>query len=698
MKKKILVRAPALSRSGYGEQARFALRALRKYEDIFDIYLYPITWGKTSWIWEENEEREWLDRLIEKTFQHQQKNGTYDISLQVTIPNEWEKMAPVNIGYTAGIETNKIAGPWIEKCNIMDHIIVVSEHAKHGFENTSYEVVDRNTGKKIPDFRCTTPVTTVSYATRDIEPIDPQLDLKTDFNFLTIAQWSPRKNLENTIKWFIEEFKNEEVGLIVKANLANNSNRDRQVTKRRLRSFINKHPDRKCKIYLLHGDMTEEELTGLYRHPKVKALINLAHGEGFGLPMFEAIQNELPVIAPGWSGHVDFLYAPKKDKKTKKVRNRPHFSKVDYTLQPVQKAAVWEDVLVADSMWCFPNKGSYKKELRNVYKNYGYYLSLTKKLKQHNEEKFSQESTYRQFAEIAYGEKIIKSEDVKYVFVNDLWPEQYLGGAELTLDALLEKKFDECIKVNSKSLTRELIDTHKDKTWVFGNFTQMPDWSAAYLQDNGVSYNIVEFDYKYCKYRNLELHELMEGKSCSCQDSEFGKAVKGFFDNASHVFFMSDKQMTIIRERLSLGKQKCSVLSSVFKKEHLDYIKQLRESGPENRENVWAISASPNWVKGHGEAKTWCKEKNEDFVELNNMPYEKVLETLSKVKGLCLLPPGADTCPRLVIEAKLLGCQLNCNENVQHLEEGWFNDQSPGQIENYLKNYDKRFWGVLNVQ
>ena len=149
MKKKILVRAPALSRSGYGEQARFALRALRKYEDIFDIYLYPITWGKTSWVWEESEEREWLDNLIEKTYHHQQNEGTYDMSLQVTIPNEWERMAPVNIGYTAGIETNKIAGPWIEKCQLMDRIIVVSEHAKHGFENTSYEVVDRNTGRKL---------------------------------------------------------------------------------------------------------------------------------------------------------------------------------------------------------------------------------------------------------------------------------------------------------------------------------------------------------------------------------------------------------------------------------------------------------------------------------------------------------------------------------------------------------------------
>ena len=50
MKNKILLKGPVLSQSGYGEQARFALRALRSREDIFDIYIVPIAWGKTGWI------------------------------------------------------------------------------------------------------------------------------------------------------------------------------------------------------------------------------------------------------------------------------------------------------------------------------------------------------------------------------------------------------------------------------------------------------------------------------------------------------------------------------------------------------------------------------------------------------------------------------------------------------------------------
>ena len=117
MKNKILLKGPVLSQSGYGEQARFALRALRSREDIFDIYIVPIPWGKTGWINYDNEERAWIDERIRATQMHNQQGGTFDASVQVTIPNEWENLAPVNIGYTAGIETTKVAPIWLQKAN-----------------------------------------------------------------------------------------------------------------------------------------------------------------------------------------------------------------------------------------------------------------------------------------------------------------------------------------------------------------------------------------------------------------------------------------------------------------------------------------------------------------------------------------------------------------------------------------------------
>ena len=113
MKKKILVRGPLLTRSGYGEHTRLVLRSLKEYQDRFDIYALAVTWGGTNWLFDDNEERDWFDEILRKTIIYTNEGGQFDISVQVTIPNEWERMAPVNVGVTAGIETNRVA---FKKC------------------------------------------------------------------------------------------------------------------------------------------------------------------------------------------------------------------------------------------------------------------------------------------------------------------------------------------------------------------------------------------------------------------------------------------------------------------------------------------------------------------------------------------------------------------------------------------------------
>ena len=89
MKKNIILKGPVLTRSGYGEQSRFALRALRSRPDLYDIFIQPLPWGETSWLSDTNEERSWIDQTIEKTISYIQRGGTFDMSVQVTIPNEF---------------------------------------------------------------------------------------------------------------------------------------------------------------------------------------------------------------------------------------------------------------------------------------------------------------------------------------------------------------------------------------------------------------------------------------------------------------------------------------------------------------------------------------------------------------------------------------------------------------------------------
>lgn len=402
MRKKIIVRAPALSRSGYGEQARFAIRALRTREDLFDVYIINIPWGSTGQTLSDSSEALYIREKIRKTAVYmQQANTEFDISLQVTIPNEFQKMAHVDVGYTAGIETTKVSPQWIDKCNaIVDKLIVVSEHSKKVFEQTKYAVQDEN-GNQHHNWGLSKPVEVVNYAVRPSTPEPIEINLTTTKNFLTVAQWGPRKNLENTIGWFVQEFKDDEtVGLVVKTNTASDSVIDREHTAARLQKLLSQIGEYKCKVYLVHGELPEGALTWLYQHPTMHGFINIAHGEGYGLPLFEAAYNGLPLVTMSWSGQMDFICKP--NKKGKKV---PLISKVDYNLDKVQTSAVWAGVIQEDSMWAYAKEKSYKRALRECLTKRKYCLERATSLKKHLLENFTEEKKHAEFVNSLYPEE-----------------------------------------------------------------------------------------------------------------------------------------------------------------------------------------------------------------------------------------------------------------------------------------------------
>jgi glycosyltransferase involved in cell wall biosynthesis len=199
--------------------------------------------------------------------------------------------------------------------------------------------------------------------------------------------------MENTIKWFIETFKDDEtVGLVLKTNLLADSIFDREHTTARLQALIAPHKDRKCKIYLIHGELVPGQLEWLYQHPTMKALINIAHGEGYGLPMFEAAYNGLPLITTTWSGQMDFICKP--NKKGKRV---PRVIRVDYDIKPVQKQAVWKGVIEENSMWAYAKENSYKRALQDCLEKEAHYQKEAKTLQRYILQNFKEENLYEQF-------------------------------------------------------------------------------------------------------------------------------------------------------------------------------------------------------------------------------------------------------------------------------------------------------------
>lgn len=385
MRKRVIVEGCVLSRSGYGEHARMILRALRSREDdLFDIFVIPLAWGKTGWLSDNTEERAWIEEKIKRTAEIVRFGIPFDVHIFVGLPNEVKRRAPKCFLVTAGIETNKVCDQWAQASHLVDQIIVPSEHAKQGFLNAG----NTNTNIEV-----------VSYPVRTSEP-DPNfnLELSTDFNFLVVSQWAERKNLTNTIEWFLEKYWNHKnVGLVLKINFVKNCTKDREFCMNRLKHLLNKHDKSECKIYLLHGDMTENELSAMYQHPKIKAIVSATHGEGFGLPLFEAATYGLPVVAPDWSAHTDFLKIP--------GSKQSHFTKVDFTIEKVQQVAHWQNVITEDMFWCFPQKTAFQKALENVRFSHDEKLKQARELAEYLKSTLSEASIYDKVAKLIFGEE-----------------------------------------------------------------------------------------------------------------------------------------------------------------------------------------------------------------------------------------------------------------------------------------------------
>lgn len=410
---KVLLEAPILTQSGYGEHSRLVFRALLSQRA--DVYVNPLGWGQTGWISKFDSEREIIERSINNFhYAHQKvKSGedfSFDMQIHVGIPNEFTKRAPYSICVTAGIETDRVSSNWIIKTHKeIDKLIVPSNHSKDSFINTAYEAIDNQQNLKTI-LKCDCPVEVVPYPVKNIIPDHLDMSFDTDFNFLSIALLGARKNLDNMINWFVEEFKDENVGLILKTATSTGSNIDYEHTRQLLERILSKKQgNRKCKVFLLHGDLSEEQIHSLYVRDDINAYITTTHGEGYGLPIFESAYSGLPVVATNWSGHLDFLEAKVKEKK--KIKLKKLFAEVDFELKEIPNKVVWKDILIEGSQWAYPKETSFKKQIRNVYKNYSLYkkraLILQKEIKQN----FSQKQVISKMKEAIFSDFKKNSEE-----------------------------------------------------------------------------------------------------------------------------------------------------------------------------------------------------------------------------------------------------------------------------------------------
>jgi len=286
--------------------------------------------------------------------------------------------------------------------------------------------------------------------------------------------------------------------------------------------------------------------------------------------------------------------------------------------------------------------------------------------------------------------------NTEIIFVADLYSNEYIGGAELTTDAIISYGKQKIFGLHSESLTPELVEKNKDKYWILCNWSQSPIEGRIQLVQSGCKYSIIEYDYKYCKYRSSHLNKLTTKMDCDCHADKYGRWVASFYKRAEHIFFMSSGQMNEYCRLFPSLKENSKVLSSVW--EEKDYQKLLDIRSTRISNGKWAILKGGSWIKNQQATESYAKSKGLSYELIGGLPYQEFIKKLGEYEGLIFHPAGFDTCPRIVIEAKLMGLQLDLNENVQHKDEEWFNTDNINVTMSYLRNSYNRFWKLINKE
>ena len=390
-KPRFVISCPFDTYSGYGARSRDIVKAIIEL-DKYEVQLLPQRWGETSWGFCKDHP-EW-EFLLKYAAPQDWQQFQPEIWSQITIPNEFQPIGKYNIGITAGIESTACKPEWIEGLNRMDINWVSSNFAKDTFEKMVYDKKDKRTNQVVQQVKLNKPIEVV-FEGVDVTKYQPikqseiktinLKDIKEEFCYLFVGHWMQgefghdRKNVGVLVKSFYDAFRHKvgkKPALILKASTGVASYLSRDSILDKIKNIKDSYGDARLpNIYLLNGEFDDSEINELYNHSKVKAMVSFTKGEGFGRPLLEFGLTGKPIIASGWSGHIDFLH--------------PEYNVLlSGNLENVHSSAA-NNWLIKESQWFQVNQKQGISALKQVYKSYKQYLKRSKKQRHHVKTNFS---------------------------------------------------------------------------------------------------------------------------------------------------------------------------------------------------------------------------------------------------------------------------------------------------------------------
>jgi len=400
-----LISGPVFNRSGYGDWATTVAKSIIRY-DKYDVKITPTRWGNcpSKRFFDDLTDPE--DKSLASKFLQQPLSKQPELFIQLTIPEEFQPVGKYNIGMTAGIETTICPGSWLEGVNRMNLTIGLSNHVKKIFTETKMAKKLDN-GQQVP-VQVEKPIevcfwgadTNVYKKTDEkIESVEQVLSkIPEKSAFLFVGQWthsglySDRKDIGNLVKTFCNAFKNNPENdrpcLILKTSGANYSVVDRFEILDKIKRIRSQIGENVPNVYLIHGELNDVEMNALLNHEKIISHISFTHGEGFGHPMLLATLSGKPLLAPNWSGHLDYL--------------NPQFANLlPGNLSEVDRKSVNQWIL-QESKWFKVAYSLAESKLKEVYsfRKQDKFTKNAEFLRKENEEKFSLKSMDKKLWEI----------------------------------------------------------------------------------------------------------------------------------------------------------------------------------------------------------------------------------------------------------------------------------------------------------
>jgi glycosyltransferase involved in cell wall biosynthesis len=280
----------------------------------------------------------------------------------------------------------------------MDLVIVPSTFTRDVYFQTVYNETEKDTGRLLKQHKLSKPIEVLFEGAdtsiyNDVTDESFNLDIQEDFAFLFVGHWlkgdigQDRKDVGMLIKVFAETFKDVDVkpALVLKTSAGSFSVKDREAIRKKILD-ITKNGVNLPSIYLLYGDLSDKEMNSLYNHPKIKSMISLTKGEGFGRPLLEFSMTGKPIIASNWSGLKDFLPLDKS-------------VLLGGTLTEVHDSAV-DKFILKNSKWFTANYGEAGAVMKLMIENYDNFKEKSEELKETNKMTYSLDNMRFKFEEI----------------------------------------------------------------------------------------------------------------------------------------------------------------------------------------------------------------------------------------------------------------------------------------------------------